>query len=121
MDFPFFNVESIRVFTSNFAAICSAASYPIVFQYRSKHPPLEILKLLVTILRNQDKKFSLIQVDEYGALARSSEVMKTCHNINIIVQNTGIYASYLNGKIESPNNTLSNITRAIILKSSHKK
>ena len=47
--------------------------------------------------------------------------MKTCQNINIIVHTTGGDTSSLNGKSESPNKTLANITRAIILNSSHKK
>ena len=47
--------------------------------------------------------------------------MKTCHNMNIIVQTKGGDASSLNGKIESPNNTLANITRDIFLNSIHKK
>ena len=41
--------------------------------------------------------------------------------MNIIVQTTGRYASSLNGKSESPNKTLANITRALLLNSSHKK
>ena len=41
--------------------------------------------------------------------------------MNTIVQTTGGYASSLNGKSESPNNTLANITRALLLNSSHKK
>ena len=60
-----------------------------------------------------------IIVDEYGALARSSEFTKTCHNTNIIVHTTGEDASYINGKSESPNNTLANITRSLLLKSRH--
>ena len=72
-------------------------------------------------MRNQDNKVSFIRVDEDGALERSSEFMKTCHNMNIIVQTTGGYASYLNGKSESLDKTLANTTRALILKSSHKK
>ena len=55
------------------------------------------------------------------SLAGSVEFIKTCHNMNIIVQTTGGDASSLNGKIESPNKKLSNITRNILLKSSHKK
>ena len=62
----------------------------------------------------EDKKFVCIQVDEYGELVRSSESMKTCHNMNIIVQTTGWNASSLNGKIESPNNTFANTTRALL-------
>ena len=41
--------------------------------------------------------------------------------MNIIVQTTGGDASSINGKNESPNKTLGNITRAILLNSSHKK
>ena len=47
--------------------------------------------------------------------------MKTCHNMNIIVQNTGGYASSINGKIGSYNKTLANITIALLLNSIHKK
>ena len=47
--------------------------------------------------------------------------MKTCHKTNIIVQTTGVDASSINGKSESPNKTLDNITRALILNSIHKK
>ena len=50
MDFSFFNVESIRVFTSTFLAICSATSYPFGLPSRSKRPPLDILSFLVTTL-----------------------------------------------------------------------
>ena len=47
--------------------------------------------------------------------------MKTCHNMNITVHTTGGYASSINGKRESPNKALANITRALLLKSSQKK
>ena len=66
-------------------------------------------------------KVALIRVDEDGALEKSSEFIKTCHNMNIIFNNTGGYASSLNGKSESPNKTLYNIKRDLLLKSSHKK
>ena len=56
------------------------------------------LTLFFTTLRNQDKKVAFIQFDEYGALAGSSKFMIICHNMNIIVQTTGGYAYYLNGK-----------------------
>ena len=121
MDFSFFNVEIFRGFISTFVAICSANSYPFGFLSRGKRPHLDILKLLVTTLSNQDNKVALIIVDEDGALSRSSEFMKTCNNMNIIVQTTGGDASSLNSKSESPNNTLANIKRALLLNSSNKK
>ena len=102
-------------------AIWSSTSHPFGFSPRRKFPPLDILNFLVTTLRNQDKKVEFIWFDEDGALARSSKFMKTCHNMNIIVQTIGIYASSLNSKIEIPNKTLANIKRALLLKSSHKK
>ena len=121
INFVFFNVERTCEFTSTFVAICSATSHPFVFPSRSNRTPLDILKFLVTKLRNQDKKVALIRFDEDGALERSSEFTKTRHNMNITVQNTGGYASDINGKSEIPNKTLANITRALILNSSHKK
>ena len=94
--------------------ICSDISYPFGLPSRSKRPPLDTLKIIINTLINQDKKVSLIRVYEYGELARSSEFIKTCHNMNIIVQTTGGYYSSLNGKRESPNKTLANIMRALL-------
>ena len=105
----------------NFVAVCYATSYPFGFPSRRKLPPLEILNFLIATLSNKDKKVTIIRVYEYVSLGRSSEFMKTCHNINIVVQNTGRYASPLNGKSEIPNNTFSNITRAVLLNLIHKK
>ena len=92
MYFAFFNFEIIRGFTSTFVAICSDTSYLFGFPYRRKRLPPDILKFIVTALTNQDKKVAFIRVDEDGAIERYPESMKTCHNINIIVQTTGRYA-----------------------------
>ena len=97
-EFRVFNVESIRGFTSTFLAIFSATSYQFGLPSRSKRPPLDILKCLVTTLRNQDKKVAFIRVDENGALARSSKYTNTCHNMNIIVHTTGGDEYSFNGK-----------------------
>ena len=101
--------------------ICSATSYPFVFPSRSKCAPLDILKCIVTTLRNRYNKVTFIRVDEYGALARSYEFIKTCHNMNIIVHTTGGDSYYRNSKSESLNKTIDNITRALLLKPSNKK
>ena len=104
-----------------YVAICSTTSHTFVFPFRSKLPTLEILKFLVTTLRNQDKKLAFIQVHEDGALSRLSQFTKTCHSMNIIFQTTGGYASSLNSKSERPNKKLANITKDLLLNSSHKK
>ena len=88
---------------------------------RRKTPPLDILKLFFTTLRNQDNKFSFIQVDEDVSLARSSKFMQTCCNTDIIVQTADGYTSSLNGNSEIPNKTLDDTTRDILINSSHKK
>ena len=93
IDFAFFNVESIRGFTSTFVNICSDTSHPFGFPSRSKCTPLYILIFLVTTLGNNYNKVALILVDEYRALERYYKFMKTCHNMKIIVQNIGGYAS----------------------------
>ena len=41
--------------------------------------------------------------------------------MDILVQNTGVYASSLKGKIKRPNKSLADITRELILESSHNK
>ena len=120
MDLVFSNVESIRGFTSIFVAICSVTSHPFGFPSRKKRPPLDNLKFLVTTLRNHDKKVVFIRSYEDWALAISSEFMRTCHNMNIMVQTTCGDASSLNGKSEIPNKTLSNNPRYLLLNSSHK-
>ena len=121
MEFSFFNPESTHVFKSTFLDICSTTSYSFGFPYRSKRPPIDILKFLVNPLSNHNKKVAFVRVDEYGVLARSSEFMKTCHNMNIIVQTTGEDSYFFNGKSEIPNNNLANITRALLLNSIQKK
>ena len=45
--------------------------------------------------------------------------MKTCYRMNIIIETTGGDSYDLNGKIDSPNKTLANITTALLLNSNH--
>ena len=71
---------------------------PLDFRPEANIHLLKSLKFPVNTLRNQDNKVAFVQVDEDGALARSSEFMKTCHSMNIIVQTTGGDAYSLNGK-----------------------
>ena len=120
MNFSFSNVESIRGFTLTFVDMCSATSYLFGFPSIIKWTTIDILKLLATISKNQEKTVAFIQVYEYWALERSSKFMKTCHRMNITVQTTGGYASSFNGKRETPNNKQANITRGILLKSSNR-
>ena len=47
--------------------------------------------------------------------------MQACHNMNIIVQTTGVDISSLDGNSEISNKTWDNITRAFMVNSNHKK
>ena len=58
---------------------------PLWFTSKSKRMPIDVLKFLVSI---KDKNDAFICVEKYGALARSYEFMKTCHNMKIIFQTT---------------------------------
>ena len=49
-------------------------------------------------LRNQDKRVTLIRVDEEGALEISYEFIETFHKMDIIVQTSVGHVSVLNGK-----------------------
>ena len=100
--------------------ICYATSYPLEFPIRIKCPLLENLNFIVTKLKNQDKKVASMRFDEDGELAISSEFIKTCQNINNIVQTTGGDKSSLSGKSEIPNITHAFIKTDLLLKSSHK-
>ena len=75
MNFAFFNVEIICIFTSNFVDILSYTSYSFGFLFIRKRSPIENFKLLVTILGNQYNKVALIRVDGYGSLAIASKFM----------------------------------------------
>ena len=60
--FAFFDVESIHGFTSTFVALCSATLHPFGFTSISKLPLFDILKFLVMILNNQDKKVAFAEL-----------------------------------------------------------
>ena len=64
---------------------------------------------------NQFKKVEFVRVDEDRALEISSEFMRTCHKMNIIFQTIGGYSSQLNRKVETPNKTLANNQRYLLL------
>ena len=87
--FLFFNVESIHVFTFTFVSICFDTSYFFGFISIIKIMPLDILKFLVTTLRNQDKKVALIQVYWYRELKIFSWFMRSCHNMGLTFKTTG--------------------------------
>ena len=63
-----------------------------------KLAPFGTIPLLVNTLNNQDKKSSLIWRGKFVALEISSEFIRACHNMKIIVQTSGGGAYSLNEK-----------------------
>jgi hypothetical protein len=55
MDFTFFNVTSIRKFTSCFTIVDATSSYPWGFPTRSKRPPISTLRWFISVLRTMGK------------------------------------------------------------------
>eukprot|EP00978_Attheya_sp_CCMP212_P016076 scaffold41833_cov35-Attheya_sp.AAC.4 len=113
MDFTFFNVPSIRKFTSAFTIIDVTSTYPWGFPSRSKRLPISIFQWFISVLQSMGKKPLYIRVDEGGELAKSAEFCRT------IVDTTGGYASNLNEKIETMHGTSKHMTRALLQARSH--
>ena len=121
MYFSLFNVEIIHEFALIFVPIWSNTSYSFGFTSRVKILPFEMLKFLLDNLRNKYKKVALVWVDEDGTFSKSSESMKPCYRMNILVQTTGDYAYSLNGKSEITNKVLANIKLSLMMNPSHNK
>jgi len=119
MDFTFFNVPSIRKFTSVFTIIDASSAYPWGFPSRSKRPPISTFQWFISVLRSMGKTPLYIRVDEGGELAKSAEFCRTVVGLNLILETTGGYASNLNGKIETMHGTSKDMTRALLQARSH--
>ena len=121
ISFAFFNIESIRIFTWTFVAICSAKSHPFEFSSRTNHTHHDTIKLLVATLENQYKNVAFIQFDKNEELERSYKWFRTPHKIKIIVQTTDGDEYLYIGNSEIRNKILANIKKVLLLNSSYKK
>jgi hypothetical protein len=111
IDFAFWDVPSRRGFTTMLVIIDNKTSKLWVFCTASNTIPLHILRWFFSNLRRER-----VQVDKDGALIGSSAF---CHYIldeeGLILEHTGCYASYLNGKVEPPNQTIAERARCVIM------
>ncbi len=80
-----------------------------VFPTASKHPPLDLLDFIFTMLEYEGVTILCVHVDEDGALANSTEFTLFLTNRTIILETTGGYASFLYGKVERPHCTIANM------------
>jgi hypothetical protein len=109
MDFEFWDILSRR--------ISDAATRILwLFCMDSKKPPLHILRWLFANLLREDRHLVNIRVNEDGALARSSTFttfLRDEEQLNL--ETTSGYASFLNGKVEHPNRTLTERARCMLI------
>ena len=115
MDFSFVNVISYRGFGSFLSTICAKTRKLFVIATRSKRPPLELCRYLYMILSRVNRQPHEIRVDRGGELAKSSEFVEFWFNLGVVVNDTGGHASFLNGKVERPNQTIMAGVRALLI------
>ena len=98
MEFAFYNMTSIRGFTSMLTVVCKNTTMLWVFITEFKLSPVHIICLILTILKNEQHSLKCVRVDEDGALVISTEVTNLLVDDFIIyMENTGGDASWLNG------------------------
>ena len=68
MDFLFYNVTSIRGFTSMLTFVCAKTRMLWVFPTAYKRALVSIILLILTTLNNEQRPRKHVRVDEYGAL-----------------------------------------------------
>jgi hypothetical protein len=117
IDFSFWNVTSLRGFTSLLSIIDGKDRMLWNFPTASKRVPLDILDYFFGALNKENIPVLGVRVDEDGALAHNTEFNEFLFTRSIPLESTGGYASFLNGKIERPHRTIANMVRAMLLNS----
>jgi hypothetical protein len=117
IDFSFWNIVSIRGFTSLLSVIDGKDRMLWNSPTASKHAPLQVFDFLFAILAHDGIMVQCIRVDEDGTLANSSEFCNFILQRKISLETTGGYASFLNGKIERHHRTIAQMVRSMLLNS----
>ena len=118
MEFDFYNVTSIRGFTSMLTVVCANTRILWVLPTASKLAPVRIIRFILTTLLDEQHPFKHIIVDEDSALAKSTDVTNLLvEKFKISMENTGGNASWINGNNERHNRSIQNIVRAGLLDS----
>ena len=98
MEYDFYNVTSIREFTSVITFVCKINRMLWVLPTTSKQSPVRIIRFILTTLNNEQHPFKHAIVDEYGALVNSTYVTNLrVDKFKISTETTGGDASWLNG------------------------
>ena len=81
----------------------------------SKRPPLHIIRVLFHHLKSINKAPQFVRCDEGGELSRCEDFCEMLlKEFNIVLQTTGGYSSWINGKVERHNQSINTMTRAAL-------
>ena len=120
IDIAFFDVTSIRGFNCSINIIDAKSRKLWGFLSSAKRLPLRIIRYFLHALHRDGKTVQELRIDEEGAIARCAEFTSMIIEEfpGIKLNPTGGYASWLNGKIEQPHETIKNGTRAALMDTS---
>ena len=112
MDFFFMNTISIRGFTSILNIVDAKTRKLWLFNTPSKTPPLDIVRFFLKQLFRMGRPVSHIRTDLGGELAGSAEFCAMLKDeFQIALERTGTYSSWMNGKVERHNQTVTEMIR----------
>ena len=112
MDIMFFDITSCSGFNSSLNIIDAKFRKLWGFLSSAKRTPLRTIKCFLHAIQKEGKTVIEIRIDDEGAISRSAEFtsMMIDEFPGIKINTTGGYASWLNGKIEQPHETIKNGT-----------
>ena len=101
IDFTFYEIVSIRGFTCVFIIVDAKTRRVWAFCTSSKRPPIHIMRFFLQQLKNIHRPTQFIRCDEGGEVIRCEDFnAMLLKEFNIVMQTTGGYSSWINGKVE---------------------
>ena len=112
MEFDFYIVTSIRVFTYMLTIVCKKTRILRALPTAPKQAPVCIICFILTTLNNEQHPCKHLRVDEDGALEKSTDVTNLIvEGFKIYMESTGGDASWLNEKNDRDKKIIHNMLR----------
>eukprot|EP00956_Cyclotella_meneghiniana_P026795 scaffold58758_cov43-Cyclotella_meneghiniana.AAC.2 len=116
VDRAFWNVVSIRGFSSTLIIVEAATRYIWTFNSRSKRAPIDICLYFFNQMKSQGYPCICVRCDEDGGLINSTEFCKIMYrDLGMTMETTGAYESSISGTAETPIRTLKRTVRAELI------
>ena len=118
MEFALYNTTPIRGFTSMLTVVCEKTRIIWVFTTEYKIPPVQIIHLILTTLKNKQQPCRNVRVNKEIALEKSIDVTKILvDDFRIYMENNCGDASCINGKNEPHNIRINSMVISVLLDS----